>query len=109
MWNKIKLIEFFQRNLKKQILIEYLGESLLIKGEIESIVELDLCSHSIFEINLIQKKFKNEIFITIHNKFLGINFQILSATLKKNFKKKRIHIPFKKLRITDLNNLAKSH
>ena len=78
MWNKIKLIDFFQKNYKKKIAIEKSDRSLIIQGNIIKIEELDLCSHSLFEVQIIQKPSHNDVYITLHDDFLGINIKLLT-------------------------------
>ena len=99
MWNKIKLIDFFNINLKKDIVLEDLDRKFFINGKVENIEELDLCSHTIFEVQILQNILNNEIYITLHENFIGIKFEILTKNIVSESKKKLIKIPYQHIKI----------
>ena len=93
-WNRTTLIDFFMENFQKAIIIKDLNSSFNIEGEINSIEELDLCSYSLYEIQIIQKLSKCELYITLHERFIGIHFEILYRQSKKQKFNSRKMIPY---------------
>ena len=106
MWTKIKLIDFFQKNYKKKITIEKLDRSLVIQGNIIKIEELDLCSHSLFEVKLIQKPSNNEVYITLHDDFLGINIKLLTKKFNNDNNNTLDQISYENLIISGKNEFV---
>ena len=100
MWNKIKLINFFQKNLKKEVTIQKSNKHFFINGEINLVEELDLCGYKLFEVQLTQKNSKNVIYITLHQEFVGINMKLLNRKSKQKENKSLEEIPYKNILVT---------
>lgn len=83
-WNKTKLTDFFRQHPQKQITIEEHGGTFRIQGKVQEVTELNMCSHILFETNLIPEIAGVEISLTFHDDFLGIQ---LLAQLTEN------HVP----------------
>ena len=101
MWSKVKLINFFQQNLKNEITIQKLNKSFFLVGEIELVDEIDLCGYKLFEAQLIQKTSRNIVFITLHENFVGINMKLLKKQFNEEEEKKYlIEIPYKYISVS---------
>jgi len=102
-WNETRLIDLFLANLKKNIILQELESSFTIQGKINSVEELELCSYSLYEVQIIKKKLNNIIYVTIHGGFIGINFENTLKKSKINSNKVRKKIPYKNLKVSLTN------
>ena len=82
-----------------------LGSSLDIQGKINSVEELDLCSYNLYEIIIIQNISNNELYITLHERFLGINFDISNKESNRNIDITRKKITYDNINISLTNNI----
>ena len=71
-WNKSKLLDFFRQHSGKKILIEESCGTLRIQGKLKDLVETDMCSSILFEASLVPEIPGSEIYLTLHEGFLGI-------------------------------------
>jgi len=102
-WNKNRLIDFFLENFQKEIILQKSESSLNIQGRINSVEELDLCSYSLFEVQIIEIISNSKLYITLHDRFLGIHFEIFCKESKKNKNSSREQIPYKGISISLTN------
>jgi len=98
-WDQKKIIDFFKSHSWKDITLQESGSSFKIQGKLENFQEIDLCSHTLFEAFIKPKFFEEEIYITLHNKFIGIEINRLTKKSGLSLKKKPFKIKYKKLKI----------
>jgi len=99
-WNKTTLINFFLENFQKEILLQKSESSFNIQGIINSVDELDLCSYSLYEVQIIEIISNSKLYITLHDRFLGIHFEIFCKESKRNKNSSRAQIPYEGISVS---------
>jgi len=96
-WNKKKLIVFFEQHMQEEVLLEESSGLLKIQGKLNYVEELDLCDYTLFEV-LLKNNYENiDTFITLHDEFIGIQHLGKNEKSEKHIKYYPVQIQYKNL------------
>jgi|TARA_B100000809_G_C15018498_1_gene487566 hypothetical protein len=99
-WNKSKLLDFLRHHTQEEIILEEQGGTLRFQGKLQDVVELNLCSNTLFEAELVPAIMGTEISLTFHDTFLGINILARTAETEEPLISCSAQIPYEKLLIS---------